>query len=167
MYIVGFSFVRWRDEHFLDCFKEMEFIVNLTMHTPDVPKYLGTIFFSQLEWDACIDITFSRSHQRLYLLRIVRCFFLSPVILPRFYQSFVENPSLCFCVSWLHDLSVGNRNSLVSLVNICSQITGIKQGDWFKSSANSSKGILHPISHHVLACEFSFLPSIAADAQCV
>lgn len=171
------AFLRWCDEHFLDLnvskTKEMIFdfrlnrpvVVNSTIHGDAIEigntyKYLGTTFDDKLKLDVNTDMILRRSQQRLYLLRKLRSFSVSPVILTRFYQSFIESLITFSFTSWFHNLSVGNRNSLVSLVKISSKITGTKQRDLAiltKQQILSTASRILTIPGHVLASEFSLL----------
>ena len=83
-------------------------------------------------------LLWSGGKQRIHLLRKLNSFSVSPVILCHFYQSFIESPSFSF-ICWFHSLTVKDRNSLNSIVKICSNITGVKQRD-----LNSSECSLLP-----------------------
>ena len=59
-------------------------------------KYLGTIFDDHLKFDVNTEAIVKRGQQRIHLLRKLNSFSVSPVILCRFYQSFIESPELFF-----------------------------------------------------------------------
>ena len=103
-----------------------------------------------------------RGQQRIHLLRKLNSFSVSPVILCRFYQSFIESLLSFSFICWFHSLTVKDRNSLNSIVNICSKITGVKQRDlnYFcnRQIIKKAAGMLAS-SGRALKSEFSVLPS--------
>ena len=56
-------------------------------------------------------------------------FSVSSVILSQFYQSFIESLLSFSFICWFISLSVHDKNSLSSIVNLCSKIIGEKQRD--------------------------------------
>jgi hypothetical protein len=96
----------------------------------DTFKYLGTIFDNKLKFDANTEHV-KREQQRVYLCESSTVFSVSPVILCRFYQSFIESLLSFSFICWIRSLSVHDRNSLSSIVNVCSKIIGVKQRDLF------------------------------------
>ncbi|KAF7654596.1 hypothetical protein LDENG_00067420, partial [Lucifuga dentata] len=102
------DFVGWYDNNFLDLnvSKTKELIIDFRRSKEEVKdsvihgdrvetvtsyKYLGTVFDDQLKWDHNTDVIMKRGQQRIHLLRKLDSFSVSPVILCRFYQSFIEN----------------------------------------------------------------------------
>jgi hypothetical protein len=128
----------------------------------DTFKYLGTIFDNKLKFDANTEHIVKRGQQRVYLLRKLNSFSVSPVILCRFYQSFIESLLSFSFICWFHSLSVHDRNSLSSIVNVCSKIIGVKQRDLSslcdQQTIRKVASILN-ISDHVLAKEFVLMQS--------
>jgi hypothetical protein len=128
----------------------------------DTFKYLGTIFDNKLKFDANTENIVKRGQQRVYLLRKLNSFSVSPVILCRFYQSFIESLLSFSFICWFRSLSVHDRNSLSSIVNVCSKIIGVKQRDLSslcdQQTIRKVASILN-ISDHVLAKEFVLMQS--------
>jgi hypothetical protein len=140
------EFVSWCDDNFLamNVKKTKEMLFDFRRGTHDVDecvvhdekveivstyKYLGMVFDHQLKWDANTDSVVKRGQQRLYLLRKLNSFSVSSVILTRFCQSFIESLLTFSFVCWFNNVSVKDRNSLVSFVNISSKIIGERQRD--------------------------------------
>ena len=149
------DFISWCDDNFLDLnvSKTKELIIDFRrnsntakeciIHKESVEivtsyKYLGTIFDDHLKFDVNTEAIVKRGQQRIHLLRKLNSFSVSPVILCRFYQSFIESLLSFSFICWFHSLTVKDRNSLNSIVNICSKITGVKQKglELFLQSAN-------------------------------
>ena len=92
-------------------------------------KYLGTVFDNQLKFDVNTEALVKRGQQRIHLLRMLNSFSVSPVILCRFYQSFIESLLTYSFICWFNNLSLRDRNSLNSVVRICAKIIGPRQRD--------------------------------------
>ena len=107
------DFISWCDDNFLDLnvSKTKELIIDFRrnrntakeciIHKESVEivtsyKYLGTIFDDHLKFDVNTEAIVKRGQQRIHLLRKLNSFSVSPVILCRFYQSFIESPELFF-----------------------------------------------------------------------
>ncbi len=125
-------------------------------------KYLVTFFDETLKFDVNTADIVKRGQQRIHLLCKLNSFSVSPDILCRFYQSFIES-LLCFSfICWFPNLTLRDKNSLHNIIKTCSKITGVKLRDlasfcdqqtlWKAEHILSSPG-------HVLANEFSLLPS--------
>ena len=84
------------------------------------------------------------------------------MILSRFYQSFIESLLSFSFICWFNSLSVHDKNSLSSIVNLCSKIIGEKQRDLAsfcdQQTIRKAASILN-ISDHVLISEFVLLQS--------
>lgn len=77
-----------------------------------VYKYLGTFFDEKLKFDVNTADILKRGQQRVHLLRKLNSFSVSPVIMCRFYQSFIES-LLCFSfICWFPSLTLKDKNSL-------------------------------------------------------
>ena len=98
----------------------------------------------------------------MYLLRKLKSFSVSSIILSRFYQSFIES-LLCFSfVCWFNSLSIHDKNSLHSIVNICSKIIGDRQRDLstFCDQQTLRRAVsIISMPHHALAEEFVLMQS--------
>lgn len=84
----------------------------------DTYKYMGTMFDCHLKWDVNTEQIIKRGQQRVYLLRKLNSFSVSPVILSSFYQSFIESMLSFSCMCWFRSLSIQDKNSLCSIVII-------------------------------------------------
>ena len=174
------DFVSWCDDNFLELnalkTKEMcidfrrgakDDVVVSVIHDEPVEivesfKYLGTTFDNQLKWDLNTEQIVKRGQQRMYLLRKLNSFSVSPLILSRFYQSFIESLLAFSFTCWFRSLSVHDRNSLNSIVNTCSKIIGVKQRDLSsfcdQQIVRKAASILK-ISDHILVSEFVLMKS--------
>jgi hypothetical protein len=104
-------------------------IHNEPVEIVDTFKYLGTVFDNKLKWDVNTEHIVKRGQQRVHLLRKLNSFSVSPVILCRFYQSFIESLISFSFICWFRSLSVHDKNSLTGIVNLCSKIIGERQRD--------------------------------------
>ena len=173
------EFVNWCDNNFLELnvSKTKEMLIDFRrkkdndvccmihgepVERVDEFKYLGTVFDSQLKWDANTENIAKKGHQRIYLLRKLKSFSVNTIILSRFYQSFIES-LLCFSfVCWFNSLSVHNRNSLNSIVNVCSKIIGDRQRDlntFCDQQTLRRAASIISMPHHALTEEFILMHS--------
>ena len=137
-------------------------IHNEPVEIVDSFKYLGTVFDNKLKWDVNTEQVVKRGQQRVYLLRKLNSFSVSSVILSRFYQSFIESLLSFSFICWFNSLSVHDKNSLSSIVNLCSKIIGEKQRDLAsfcdQQTIRKAASILN-IYDHVLISEFVLMQS--------
>jgi hypothetical protein len=173
------DFVNWCDDNFLDMnvTKTKEIVFDFRREKDDVLpsvihgeaveivetyKYLGTVFDSQLKWEENTQCLVKRGQQRMYLLRKLKSFSVDTKILSLFYQSFIESLLTFSFICWFHSLNVKDRNSLNSIVNVCSKIIGVRQRDL---ASFCDQQILRKTSRifasadHFLKPEFTLLPS--------
>lgn len=173
------QFVKWCDDNFLDLnvTKTKELIIDFRknrfnpetsiIHGGNVEivetyKYLGTMFDSNLKFDKNIESITKRGHQRIHLMRKLNSFNVSQRILCNFYYSFIESLLTFSFVCWFYGLSVRDKNSLSSIVKICSKIIGVQLTDlsslWKKRVLQKARQVMsHP--DHVLSQEFCLMPS--------
>ena len=173
------AFVKWCDDNLLDLnvAKTKELIIYFRknndkpkasiIHDADVEivdtyKYLGTVFNSQLKFEANTESIVKRGQQRIHLMRKLNSFNVSSTILCNFYQSFIESLLTFSFNCWFNVLSVKDRNSLNAVVKVCSRIIGVQQGNlssiWEKRVVQKAKKIISQ-SDHVLSSEFVLMPS--------
>ena len=173
------EFIDWCDENFLDLnvSKTKEMFIDFrhanivhkasVIHGEDVQsvesyKYLGTVFDSQLKFDINTESIVKRGQQRIHLMRRLNSFNVSERILRNFYCSFIESLLTFSSVCWFNGLSIKDKNSLNSIVNVCSKIIGVKQRDlcslWENQVKKKAKSILSQ-PDHVLSGQFMMMPS--------
>jgi len=173
------DFVLWCDNNFLElnAFKTKEMSIDFRKNKEDVEnnlihnepvelvetyKYLGSTFDNNLKWDVNTDQIFKRCQQRMYLLRKLKSFDVNPVILSRFYQSFIESILTFSFICWFQNLQIQDRNCLNSIVNISSKIIGIKQRDlnsFYQQQLIRKLESIVSIEDHALINEFNLLKS--------
>ncbi len=140
------DFINWCDDNLLDLnvAKTKEIIIDFRkikskpeasiIHSQDVEivdqyKYLGTVFDSQLKFDANTDTIVKCGQQRIYLLQKLNSFNVCKSVLCVFYHSFIGSLLTFSFICWYNGLSVKDRNSLCHIVNVCSKIIGVQQKD--------------------------------------
>lgn len=133
------------------------FIHNKEVEIVDTYKYLGIVFDSQLKFSLNTDSIGKRGQQRIYLLRKLKSFNVCNKVMCMFYQSFIESLSTFSFICWFHSLCVKDRNSLNSIVKVCSKIIGVQQKD-FGRVVQKAKNIIDQ-HDHVLSSEFTIMPS--------
>ena len=173
------DFVDWCDDNFLELnvsktkeivfdFRKEKSVVHPTVihgdevEIVDTYKYLGTVFDSQLKFDVNTHSLVKRGQQRIYLLRKLKSFSVDTKILSLFYQSFIESLLTFSFICWFHGLTVKDRNSLNSIVNVCSKIIGVRQRDLssFCDQQILRKTVrIFECHEHCLEPEFRLLPS--------
>ena len=125
-------------------------------------KYLGTFFSNKLDWDKNTESIIKKAQQRVFFLRKLNSFSAHKNTLTLFYRSYIES-ILCFsCICWFNNLNLKQKNSMSSIVNLCSKIIGEQQrclpGFYNSLILNKAKSIIADQSH-ALFCEFDVLPS--------
>ncbi len=87
-------------------------------------KFLGVHITEDLTWSAHTDAVLKKSHQRLFFLRRLRKFGMSPSILRSFYTCTVES-ILTGCITpWFGNSTAGNRKALQRVVRTARHIVG-------------------------------------------
>lgn len=173
------EFVKWCDDNYLDLnvSKTKEMIIDFrrintdhkasVIHGEDVQivesyKYLGTVFDCHLKFDTNTESIVKRGQQRIHLMRKLNSFNVSERILSNFYCSFIESLLTFSFICWFNGLSIKDKNSLNSIVKVCSKIIGVKQRDlcslWENQVKKKAKNILSQ-PDHVLSCQFTVMPS--------
>ncbi len=87
-------------------------------------KYLGVNISEDLTWTAHIQTQVKKARQRLYHLRQLRKFRVSPAILKTFYSGNIESV-LTHCISlWYGNATNQDCNALQSVVRLAEHISG-------------------------------------------
>ena len=127
----------------------------------DTYKCLGTIFDSSLRFDINAEAIVKKGQQRTHLLRKLNPFNVSKPILCTVYLSYIESLLTFSFVCWFGALSVKDKNSLGSVVKVCSKITGVKLIDlnslWKRRVLQKAVSIIN--SEHALSNEFTLMTS--------
>ncbi len=95
---------------------------HLTQHRQDTCgavnnlKFLGVHITEDLTWSAHKDAVLKKAHQRLFFLRRLRKFGMSPSILRSFYSCTVESILTGCITAWFGNSTAGNRKALQRVV---------------------------------------------------
>ncbi len=87
-------------------------------------KFLGIHITEDLTWSAHTDAVLKKSHQRLFFLRRLRKFGMSPSILRSFYTCAVESILTGCITAWFGNSTAGNRKALQRVVRTARHIVG-------------------------------------------
>ncbi len=79
-------------------------------------KFLGVHITEDLTWSAHTDAVLKKAHQRLFFLRRLRKFGMSPSILRSFYTCTVESILTGCITAWFGNSTAGNRKALQRVV---------------------------------------------------
>ena len=94
------------------------------INSVDSFKFLGSLISDDLSWGANIDSIVKRAHQRLYLLRQLKKFGLSKVILLQFYRAMVESVLTFSITVWYGTASQLDKKRLDRVVRVAGKIVG-------------------------------------------
>ncbi len=125
-------------------------------------KFLGVHITEDLTWSAHTDAVLKKSHQRLFFLRRLRKFGMSPSILRSFYTCTVESILTGCITAWFGNSTAGNRKALQRVVRTARHIVGGElpslQDIYTRRCIRKTRRIINDSSHpsHRL---FSLLPS--------
>ncbi len=125
-------------------------------------KFLGVHITEDLTWSAHTDVVLKKTHQRLFFLRRLRKFGMSPSILRTFYTCTVESILTGCITSWFGNSTAGNCKALQRVVQTASHIVGGElpslQDIYTRQCIRKAWRIINDSSHpsHRL---FSLLPS--------
>ena len=97
----------------IDCRK-----VELVQHV----KCLGSTISNNLKWELRIDTIIKKAHQRLYFLRTLRSFSLTPQIMLTFYRAAIESVLAFSITVWFGFVRVKEKLRLNRVVKIASRI---------------------------------------------
>ncbi len=126
-------------------------------------KYLGVNISEDLSWTAHIQTQVKKARQRLYHLRQLRKFRVSPAILKTFYSGAIESV-LTQCISvWYNNATNQDCKALQRVVRLAERISGSAlpslQDIYLKRCKSRAAKIIkdsnHPGNHH-----FCLLPSV-------
>ncbi len=120
-------------------------------------KFLGVHITEDLTWSAHTDAVLKKSHQRLFFLRRLRKFGMSPSILRSFYTCTVESILTGCITAWFGNSTAGNRKALQRVVRTARHIVGGEHcwDSFFPSGyqANEQSELIHPTAHsHFTIC---------------
>ncbi len=125
-------------------------------------KFLGVHITEDLTWSAHTDAVLKKTHQRLFFLRRLRKFGMSPSILRSFYTCTVESILTDCITAWFGNSTAGNRKALQRVVRTARHIVGGElpslQDIYTRRCIRKARRITNDSSHpsHRL---FSLLPS--------
>ncbi len=125
-------------------------------------KFLGVHITEDLTWSSHTDAVLKKSHQRLFFLRWLRKFGMSPSILRSFYTCTVESILTGCITAWFGNSTACNRKALQRVVRTARHIVGDElpylQDIYTRRCIRKSRRIINDSSHpsHRL---FSLLPS--------
>ncbi len=87
-------------------------------------KFLGVHITEDLIWSTHTDAVLKKSHQRLFFMRRLRKFGMSPSILRSFYTCTVESILTGCITTWFGNSTAGNRKALQRVVRTARHIVG-------------------------------------------
>ncbi len=128
-----------------------------------VNKFLGVHITEDLTWSAHTDAVLKKSHQRLFFLRWLRKFGMSPSILRSFYTCTVESILTGCITAWFGNSTAGNRKALQRVVRTARHIVGGElpslQDIYTRRCIRKARRITNDSSHHPSHRLFSLLLS--------
>lgn len=173
------NLAQWCDDNFLEMNveKTKEMIVDYKRNRSDVAalqlkgksierveeyKYLGSIIDNKLAFSRNTEVIFKKCKQRMHIMYQLRSLMVSSKTLELCYHAFVESVLTFSFICWYRTLSVKSRNSLSSIVNVCSKIVGKKQAtleQLFQKRALRKAVSIYSDNTHPLSRLFELLPS--------
>ena len=125
-------------------------------------KYLGTLIDNQLDWSPNADMVCKKGNQRLFFLRKLRQFHVSPQILRLFYQSTIQSVLSFNQLCYHSSAKTTDMDRLERVVSKAASIVGeelVPVSTWFTGAARKKlskiqKDDRHPL-HQVLASQES------------
>ena len=124
-------------------------------------KYLGTIIDSKLNFSDNTDMIYKKCQQRLFLLRKLKSFFVSPCVLQMVYMSLIESILTFNIGCWYGSLSYIDRKKLTRVVSLAGKIIGKEQASietLYEKSVVRKATSITALSAHPLLFEFEKLP---------
>ncbi len=162
------NFVNWCDKNYLELnvgkTKEMVIDFRKNMVTPcpvevngtavervETYKYLGVFLDKKLRWRENTDAILKKAHTRLYCLRKLRSFNVSPQLLQTFYSSIISSVLTYGLTCWGGNMTKQDRNRLDKLIKKASGVVGKTQDSigqtYHKRVMNKLSGILQDDTH--------------------
>ena len=86
-------------------------------------KFLGVNITNTLTWSTHTEATAKKAHQRLYFLRMLKKFGLSPNTLTNFYRCTIESVLTGCITAWYGNCRIQDRKQLQSVINTAQRIT--------------------------------------------
>ena len=124
-------------------------------------KYLGTVLDKKLDFTENTDFIVKKANQRLYLLKKLRSFNVSPEILETVYRSLIESVLSFNIVVWFGNLNMKNRGRLTRIIRVASKIVGVGQyslDDLYQTALRRKARRVVSDPTHPLHHEFQMLP---------
>ncbi len=122
-------------------------------------KYLGVNISEDLSWTTHIQTQVKKARQRLYHLRQLRKFRVSPTILKTFYSGTIESV-LTQCIPvWYGNSSSQDCKAWQRVVRLAERISGSALQDIYLKRCRSREVKITKDSNHPGNCLFSLLPS--------
>ncbi len=119
-------------------------------------KYLGVNISKDLTWTTHIQTQVKKARQRLYHLRQLRKFRVSPTILKTFYSGAIESV-LTQCISvWYGNSSNQDCKTMQRVMRLAERISGISTSNAVKAGLlKSSKSQLTPVTIFSVYCRLA------------
>jgi hypothetical protein len=89
-------------------------------------KFLGVHISNTIGWDVNITSACKKAQQRLYFLRQLKKFKISPAVMTQFYRSIIESVLTFSITVWYGTASARDKKKLKRVVKIASKIIGCK-----------------------------------------
>ena len=99
-------------------------IENAKVDIVDNFKYLGTTISHELKWEKNIEVLSKKAHKRLYFLRQLKKYKMSPLILKNFYRSIIESVITFSITVWFGNLDKKSKSKLEKIRKTCEKIIG-------------------------------------------
>ena len=128
----------------------------------DEYKYLGTVVDEKLNFHGNTERIYKKCRQRMHMLYQLRAHMVSSRILERCYRAFIESILTFSFICWFGCLGVKEKKRLTGVVNVCSNIVGVKQAslaDLYTRRVTDKAIKIKNDPTHVLAHCFEILPS--------
>uniref|UniRef100_A0AAZ3R676 Alkylated DNA repair protein AlkB homologue 8 N-terminal domain-containing protein n=1 Tax=Oncorhynchus tshawytscha TaxID=74940 RepID=A0AAZ3R676_ONCTS len=125
-------------------------------------KFLGVHITDKLNWSTHTDSIVKKAQQRLFNLRRLKKFGLSPKALTNFYRCTIESILSCCITSWYGNCSAHNRKALQRVVRSAQHITGGKLPalqDTYTTRCHRKAIKIIKDNHHPSHCLFTPLSS--------
>ena len=114
-------------------------------------KFLGSTISSDLSWGNNTASMVKKGQQRMYFLRQLKSFGISPIILKRFYHAIIESVLTFSITVWFGRASYEEKAQLETLVRCASKIIGLTlptiESVYHTRCVHKSKKIVRDATH--------------------
>ena len=86
-------------------------------------KFLGTIISEDLKFEKNIDSIVKKAHKRLFFLRQLKKFHLSPRLLSNFYRAAIESIATFSITVWYGNCDKESRKKIEKIIETCEKIS--------------------------------------------